>query len=119
MFKSTVRILKFIENENIKNKIKLAIDGGNYSMFFRYKGKIFAANENNRVTFAKLADDNDEDNDPAWRKYTHFTACDLNDALAGKQENKIFSYNDIKEIQVITDKERLKEELTNLVHEKS
>lgn len=104
----TSRIMKqWRESLDIQNKIKLLLDGGNFIFFFKNKGILYGTGEHGRVMFAKMKDPNDEDQ--GWRDDANFTATNLFDLLAGKENQTIFSGKDIDNIQVITDKKEVED----------
>ena len=87
--------------ESTKNNIKLLLDNSDFIFFFKCDGKIFGTGEQGRLIFAKMKDTEDADNTEAWRKEASFTASDLTELLAGKQNQHVFGEKEIEDIEVL------------------
>jgi hypothetical protein len=85
-----------------KNKLKLMLDGGNFSFFFTFEDSVFGGDEGSRVMFAKMKDLDDEDNSPGWLKEAHFTAINLNKMGQGVQLQMIFGETDLPKVHIIS-----------------
>lgn len=88
-----------------KNKLKLMLDGSGMILFFIYKDEVYGAPEGSRVTFAKMMDEEDEDNTPGWKSEANFMAQNLTKLGQGQQVQMIFSEKDLPLIDVITKEE--------------
>lgn len=98
LFEATLDVLQ-------KNKLKLILES--FVFFFRFQKDVFGANEASRVTFAKMKDPKDEDNNPAWLKEANFVAVNLNKLGQGQQVQMIFSNKELGEIGVVSKKDAL------------
>ena len=91
-------------NQENKEKIKKLIEN-ELSLFFEYEKEIFGADEDARLTFAKLKIP-DEDYHPSWDEAASFLAINITRGL--KEENipkKMFYKKDIKKIKIVNDEE--------------
>lgn len=83
---------------------KSLIEDNELVFFFKKDNKIFGANENNRLTFAKIK--NPDKKEKSWADEATFSALDLEN----KELNKlIFSKKDLDSIKVISQEEAEKE----------
>lgn len=83
---------------------KSLIEDNELVFFFKKDNKIFGANENNRLTFAKIK--NPDKKEESWADEATFSALDLEN----KELNKlIFSKKDLNSIKVISQEEAEKE----------
>lgn len=98
-------LFEAISNDK-KTKAKNLVD--NLMFFFSFKGEPYGASENSRVTYAKMKDDNDEDNTKSWRKEANFSAANLKKCLDGEETQTIFSIKDLDDIKVINKEKALK-----------
>lgn len=83
--------------------LKIIVNSGENVLFFLYKEIPFAATEQNRITFAKLKDKNDEDHE--FKKMAYFEGLNLIEAAKGKKVIKPFDYKDVKYMNVISQKD--------------
>lgn len=91
-----------------KTRARMILDGSNILFFFTYKGDLYGSGESARVTYAKMRDPDDEDHTPGWLKDASFSASNLFKCVDGETENQtIFSQKDMKDIDVITDKNKV------------
>lgn len=87
-----------IKKESLETKS--LIEDNELVFFFKKDNKIFGANENNRLTFAKMK--NPDKKERPWAEEATFSALDLED----KELNKlIFSKKDLDSIKIISQKE--------------
>ncbi len=90
-----------------KNKLKMLVEGGNFVFFFVYLNDVFGAGEGSRVTFAKMKDPQDVDNNPGWLKEATFTAHNLTKMGQGVQLQMLFTQRDLPQVEVISKEEAL------------
>lgn len=95
--------------EDAKEKIESMIDEGEYILFFKKGGDIFAASEDSRVAFAKMKNP-DADMPRNWEEEASFTADNMDKMLRGEPGQHVFSKKDINEMKVM-DREKVIEEL--------
>jgi hypothetical protein len=96
----------FIEQKNgdIAPKIKTMIDTNDFVLFFKDKsGLIYAAPEESRLVFARMKTPDPDDKN--WVKDASFSGLNLNKALEGEKSENLFSYDDLKKIEVIDQEE--------------
>ncbi len=95
--------------EDSKEKIESMIDEGEYILFFKKGGDIFAASEDSRVAFAKMK--NPDDEMPVnWEEEASFTADNMDKMTRGEPGPHVFSKKDINEMKVM-DRDKVIEEL--------
>jgi hypothetical protein len=80
-------------------KIQGMLDANGFLLFFKKDDNLYAAPEESRVTFARMKHPDPEDK--AHQKEASFLAVDLNKALNGEKGERVFTYQDLKGIQVI------------------
>ncbi len=90
-----------------KNKLKMLVEGGNFVFFFIFSNDVFGAGEGSRVTFAKMKDPQDTDNNPGWLKEASFTASNLTKMGQGVQLQMLFTSRDVPNLEVISKDEAL------------
>jgi hypothetical protein len=102
----------YLEKESqeteLRNKIELLLSGQPFVMFFKKGKEIYGATEEGRLTYAKLKS---KEEGKGWNKEANFLAINLTKALEGHKVHNMFSFKDIKEIQIM-DKEEVEKLLT-------
>ena len=99
----------FHVTEDVREKIESMIDDGEYILFFKKDGNIFAASEDSRVAFAKMKNP-DDDMPKNWEEEASFTADNMNKMIRGEPSQHVFSKKDMNEMKVM-DREKVIEEL--------
>ena len=92
--------------EKRHNNIKLLVDGQNFMFFFVLDGDVYATHEPERVTFARMKS-NDDDEGELNLEDANFTAFNLSKALSAKPTREIFYSEDIPKIKVLTKEETI------------
>jgi hypothetical protein len=105
-----------LENDELRNQIRLLLDGQQFIFYFRKGDYIYGAGEDARVTFAKLKDPDEEEYDQEWAKEATFLGVNLQRALEGAKIFNIFGQKDLKQIKVL-EREEVEKELTQVAHE--
>lgn len=95
--------------EEIRDRIRILLDGQNLILFFKKDGDIYGAPEESRIVFSKLKQPDDETTKD-WVKEAHFIAINLSKAVHGERTQNMFDQKDLKKIHVI-DKEEAEEAL--------
>ena len=100
------------ESEEVRNQIKILLDGQNLVMFFKKGDSIYGCPEEGRITYAIMKNPDNETSDK-WVNDANFMAMNLNKALMGAKVYNIFSNKDVKEIKVL-DKSKVEDSLVDL-----
>ena len=100
------------ESEEVRNQIKILLDGQNLVMFFKKGDSIYGCPEESRITYAIMKNPDDETSDK-WIDDANFMAMNLNKALMGAKVHNIFANKDIGEIKVL-DKSKVEDALVDL-----
>ena len=95
--------------EDAKEKVESMIDEGEYILFFKKDGDIFAASEDSRVAFAKMKNP-DEEMPVNWEEEASFTADNMDKMIKGEPGQHVFSKKDMNEMKVM-DRDKVIEEL--------
>jgi len=90
----------FLEDQEKQNKVSSYLDENKYTLFFEYKKDLYAAEEDSRLIFAKIKNE-DEDLPRNWREDTKFMAVKLFPALKGQNSSHLFSYKSLPDIHVV------------------
>jgi hypothetical protein len=85
-----------LERENLEQ----ILHGGDISFFFTRGDEIFGAPEESRLTYARMKNPDEED-DEGWAKEASFAGVDIARAIKGETVQKVFSFKDIPEIKII------------------
>lgn len=87
----------FLENQE---KVSSYLDENKYTLFFEYKKDLYASDEDSRLIFAKIKNE-DEDLPRNWKEDTKFIAVKLFSALKGQNSTHLFSHANLQEIHLI------------------
>jgi hypothetical protein len=75
------------------------LGANDFVLFFTKDKTIFGAPEESRLIFARMK--KPDVDDKKWVKDANFSALNLNNALEGLKTEVLFSYSDLKKIEVI------------------
>lgn len=104
--------MKFSSFVKKRDKISSYLDEKEYTFFFKYENKIYAATEESRLIFAKIKNE-DEDLPSDWKNELKFSAIDLIKSLTEDIGARFFGYNNLKNIKNI-DRETIIKKLSKL-----
>jgi hypothetical protein len=80
--------------------VKMLVYGQNYIIFFRVSDDVYGGGEDARLTYATMVHDDEEDGTDEMV----FGARNLTSELHGKPQDGYFTHDNIKELQVISNK---------------
>jgi hypothetical protein len=89
------------ENEQL-DKI---MNNEEYTFFFKFNKEYYASSEEGRLMFAYIK--TPDKDDKKWVKEATFTAMNISKAMKGEESERMFSSQDVPNIDVI-DKEKVK-----------
>ena len=93
-------VAKVLKN---RDKIKAMLGANDFVLFFKKDKLIFAAPEESRLVFARMK--TPDADDKGWVKDASFSGLNLNKALEGEKSENLFSYDDLKKIEIIDQEE--------------
>ncbi len=103
------------EAHEADHDVRFIIDGKDFVLFFVKDKTMYGAPEESRVTFARMKAPT-EDETEGWVKEATFSATDLLKMLNGEKIQRIFNYEDMKDIKVL-DKDKAAELLSKKVQQ--
>ena len=87
-----------------ENKILEILQQNQLILFFKFKNKIYGTNEDNRLMFARLKD---EDENGKWKKEAKFSAFDI-ETLKDEKKEHLFGMKDLDNIKIVNRDEIIK-----------
>ena len=87
-----------------RNQIAMMVEGQNFVLFFTHNGNVFGTHEPHRVTFARMKSP-DEETPAGWIEEANFMAVNLSKTITGQPTQQIFKAKDLKDIDIVPDKE--------------
>jgi hypothetical protein len=90
-----------------KDKLKNLLSVSVFVFFFKKDGSIYGVTEDGRLTFARMK--NPEEEDEEWVKESNFSATNLSKAINGEKSTSLFGIKDLKEIKILTSEQALLE----------
>lgn len=87
-----------------KEKIKSLID--KFILFLKKDNDVYGTDEPSRIIFARMKKPNKETPE-GWEKEASFPATNLSKLAKGENQEIIFGYKDIKDLEIIEDKDEL------------
>ena len=96
------------KKERTLDQIKSMLEVNGFVLFFKLDNRLYAAPEESRLTFARMKNP-DEETDDNWREEATFLAVDLDKALEGEKSERVFNFDDLEKIKVISQEESEKQ----------